>query len=165
MGSAPLVEDGFFTKGTNMNKILALIFVAASIAGCSDANVASSNLSKAADNFELTRRIVFYNGITGEYMLTNRGSALVSPLFNHYSLDQVPTLGTDWIFWKEYSTTLLRKCDEMIVLVTNDTASSTGVRAEVELATELGINITYFDMDKYITLSKEINDFASANNE
>ena len=102
---------------------------------------------------------------TGEYMLTNRGSALVSPLFNHYSLDQVPTLGTDWVFWKEYSTTLLRKCDEMIVLVTNDTASSTGVRAEVELATELGINITYFYMDKYITLSKEINDFASANNE
>ena len=56
-----------------MNKILALIFVAASIAGCSDANVASSNLSKAADNFELTRRIVFYNGITGEYMLSIEG--------------------------------------------------------------------------------------------
>jgi len=56
-----------------MNKILALIFAAAAIAGCSDANVASSNLSKAADNFELTRRIVFYNGITGEYMLSIEG--------------------------------------------------------------------------------------------
>ena len=56
-----------------MNKILALIFAVAAIAGCSDANVASSNLSKAADNFELTRRIVFYNGITGEYMLSIEG--------------------------------------------------------------------------------------------
>ena len=56
-----------------MNKILALIFSASVIAGCSDANVASSNLSKAADNFELTRRIVFYNGITGEYILSVEG--------------------------------------------------------------------------------------------
>lgn len=51
---------------------IALILVA-SLAACSDANVASSNLSKAADNFEITRRIVFYNGITGEYMLTVEG--------------------------------------------------------------------------------------------
>ena len=43
------------------------------ISGCNDADVASRNLSKAADNFEVTRRIVFYNGITGEYMLTIEG--------------------------------------------------------------------------------------------
>jgi hypothetical protein len=35
--------------------------------------VASSNLSKAADYFEIQRRIVFYNGITGDYMLTIEG--------------------------------------------------------------------------------------------
>lgn len=47
---------------------------AAVLAGCSaDADVASRNLSKAADMFELNRRIVFYNGITGEYMLTVEG--------------------------------------------------------------------------------------------
>lgn len=38
-----------------------------------DARIASSNLSTAADMFELDRRIVFYNGITGEYMLTIEG--------------------------------------------------------------------------------------------
>ena len=43
------------------------------LAGCSDADVASSNLSKAADNFEINRRIVFYNGVTGDYMLTIEG--------------------------------------------------------------------------------------------
>lgn len=42
--------------------------------GCqSDADVASHNISKAAGNFELNRRIVFYNGITGEYMLIIEG--------------------------------------------------------------------------------------------
>jgi len=57
-----------------MNKNL-LIFGAMclGLAGCSDAQVASSNLSKAADNFEINRRIVFYNGITGDYMLTIEG--------------------------------------------------------------------------------------------
>lgn len=33
----------------------------------------SDNLSTAADNFEINRRIVFYNGITDTYMLTVEG--------------------------------------------------------------------------------------------
>ena len=51
----------------------ALLALVALVQGCSDAHVASSNLSKAADNFEINRRIVFYNGITGEYMLSIEG--------------------------------------------------------------------------------------------
>jgi hypothetical protein len=51
-----------------------LVALAAGVAGCSnDADVASRNLSQAADNFEINRRIVFYNGVTGEYMLTIEG--------------------------------------------------------------------------------------------
>lgn len=56
-----------------MKRLMTLAAVVALLAGCSDADVASSNLSKAADNFEVTRRIVFYNGITGDYMLTIEG--------------------------------------------------------------------------------------------
>ena len=53
--------------------LLSLVLVA-SVAGCSrDADVASRNLSVAADMFQVNRRIVFYNGITGEYMLTVEG--------------------------------------------------------------------------------------------
>ena len=37
------------------------------------ADVASKNLSLAADNFRIARRIVFYNGITDSYMLTIEG--------------------------------------------------------------------------------------------
>ncbi|WP_210186080.1 MULTISPECIES: hypothetical protein [unclassified Beijerinckia] len=44
------------------------------LAACSnDADVASRNLSQAADNFEINRRIVFYNGITNDYILTIEG--------------------------------------------------------------------------------------------
>ena len=49
------------------------VLVCSAILGCSDARVASSNLSRAADNFEINRRVVFYNGITGEYMLSIEG--------------------------------------------------------------------------------------------
>ena len=57
-----------------MKKVVLSVIAAAVLAGCSaDADVASRNLSKAADMFEINRRIVFYNGITGEYMLTIEG--------------------------------------------------------------------------------------------
>lgn len=55
-----------------MKKIIAIACLSI-IAGCTDADIASSNLSKAADNFEVNRRVVFYNGITGSYMLTIEG--------------------------------------------------------------------------------------------
>lgn len=51
--------------------VLSIIFVV--LTACSDADVASQNLSVAADNFEIARRIVFYNGISGEYILTIEG--------------------------------------------------------------------------------------------
>jgi len=60
-----------------MNKVVAAIvavFALLTLAACQDdAQVASYNISKAADNFEIDRRIVFYNGINGEYMLTIEG--------------------------------------------------------------------------------------------
>ncbi|WP_289332924.1 hypothetical protein [Acinetobacter baumannii] len=57
------------TKMLCLGLAAALMFV-----GCSrDAQVASKNLSYAADNFQLDRRIVFYNGITGDYILTIEG--------------------------------------------------------------------------------------------
>lgn len=56
-----------------MKKVIGLLLVAA-LAGCyREADVASENMSKAADMFEVNRRVVFYNGITGEYMLTIEG--------------------------------------------------------------------------------------------
>ena len=54
--------------------VLAIVAIAILSIGCStDADVASKNLSKAADQFEVQRRIVFYNGITGEYILVIEG--------------------------------------------------------------------------------------------
>lgn len=44
------------------------------LAACSSpADIASENLSKAADAFEINRRIVFFNGITDTYLLSVEG--------------------------------------------------------------------------------------------
>ena len=51
-----------------------ILFTVGVLTGCeSEADVASRNLSVAADAFEVNRRIVFYNGITDSYMLTIEG--------------------------------------------------------------------------------------------
>jgi len=53
---------------------LAVALAVAAIAGCdTDASVASRNLSKAADMFEIERRIVFYDAIGGLYLLSIEG--------------------------------------------------------------------------------------------
>ena len=54
-------------------RLLVLIVVLIICAGCADADVASRNLSKAADMFEVQRRVVFYNGITDDYILVIQG--------------------------------------------------------------------------------------------
>lgn len=59
--------------------LLALLVLPLSflVTGClgtdSDADVASKNLSKAAEQFEVPRRIVFFNGITDKYLLVIEG--------------------------------------------------------------------------------------------
>jgi hypothetical protein len=53
---------------------IAIIVFMFLIAGCAtQADVASQNLSRSADSFEITRRIVFYNGINGDYILQIEG--------------------------------------------------------------------------------------------
>lgn len=62
------------SEGTQVRKYwIGLVAVALVLAGCSDASVASHNLSVAADQFEIDRRIIFFNGITDTYLLTIEG--------------------------------------------------------------------------------------------
>lgn len=52
--------------------VISLLF-ATFLSACNPADTASRNLSLAADNFEIQRRVVFYNGITGDYILSIEG--------------------------------------------------------------------------------------------
>lgn len=68
-----------------MNKKMKFVAVGAAVAatlvmtGCSsDADVVSENLSKAADNFEVNRRVVMFNGITDQYLMTIEGTCSIT---------------------------------------------------------------------------------------
>jgi hypothetical protein len=58
-----------------------LAFGAVTLSGCfdSDANVASENLSKEADQFKVARRITFVNGITDKYLMVIEGKCSIQP--------------------------------------------------------------------------------------
>ena len=61
---------------TSIAVMCCVVFLALVLMGqeeCSDADIASENLSKAADNFEVMRRVVFYNGFSDTYMLVIEG--------------------------------------------------------------------------------------------
>lgn len=61
-----------------LKKLAAAALLTVGLAGCaSDADVASQNLSKAADQFEITRRIIFFNGITDKYIMTIEGKCSI----------------------------------------------------------------------------------------
>jgi hypothetical protein len=56
--------------------IMLAVMAALTLSGCifdHQSDVVSRNLSAEADSFRVLRRVVFYNGITGEYMLTIEG--------------------------------------------------------------------------------------------
>ena len=54
--------------------ILLVLIVSILLASCATAaDIASQNLSKSADNFEINRRVVFYNGFTGTYIRVIEG--------------------------------------------------------------------------------------------
>ena len=60
----------------NRNKVISLallILLSIGLVACTSADIASRNLSKEADMFRVNRRIVFYNGITSEYILVIEG--------------------------------------------------------------------------------------------
>jgi hypothetical protein len=49
--------------------VLGLVVLTLTGCGASDADVARKNIGKAAAQFEVARRIVFFNGITDKYLL------------------------------------------------------------------------------------------------
>ena len=58
--------------------VITLLLLIVSLTSCTDASVASNNLREAADQFEIYRRVVFYNGITDNYILSVEGYCSIS---------------------------------------------------------------------------------------
>lgn len=65
-------------KKTTFVTLFCIFFSIVIFSGCStDSQVASHNLSKAADMFQIDRRVVFFNGITDTYLLSIEGKCSI----------------------------------------------------------------------------------------
>lgn len=64
--------------------LILFLILATVLTGCLDADVASQNISQQADQFKIDRRIVFYDGINGDYILTIEGKCSLG----NYDLDK-----------------------------------------------------------------------------
>ena len=57
-----------------IKRLLLAVFLLTALTGCArEADVVSKNISIAADQFEVQRRVVFFNGITDTYLLVIEG--------------------------------------------------------------------------------------------
>ena len=75
-----------------------LIFLLATIGCSTDSQVASHNLSKAAEMFQITRRVVFFNGITDTYLLSIEGRCSIEDQGNQLEV----TCKTDDTSYKKH---------------------------------------------------------------
>ena len=67
--------------------VIAIVGIFMVMAGCSsDASRANKNLTTAADNFEINRRVIFYNGITDKYILSIEGRCSVEFHSNKFTV-------------------------------------------------------------------------------
>ena len=57
--------------------VLIVLMISMTLTACDDVDVAKSNMKKAADNFEIMRRVVMYNAITGKVVMVTEGKCSV----------------------------------------------------------------------------------------
>ena len=61
----------------NVFTAVAVLMIGAALTACDDAQIAKQNMTKAADNFEIMRRVVMYNAIIGKNVMVTEGKCSV----------------------------------------------------------------------------------------
>lgn len=86
-------------KETDHMKKLVMIVLAVMgmllLSGCTDADVASSNLSQDADNFKVLRKITFINTVTDEVLYTVEGNMSINADVDDNQLEITAKTGED----------------------------------------------------------------------
>lgn len=88
--------------------------------------------------------------------LCKMGHVTVSPLSKHW-LGQYSNIPLSWDFWKSYSETLMNSCTELVVITLDGWETSTGVQAEIKLALERNLPISYVKVNADNTISVTVN--------
>jgi len=77
--------------------------------------------------------------------LMRDGVFVLSPIAHTHPI-ALNGLPKGWEFWEQYDRRLLAACDEVMVLRLAGWETSKGVQAEIKIALETGMPVTYTDM-------------------
>lgn len=73
--------------------------------------------------------------------LITQGKFIYSPIVHCHELAQKYNLPSDFVFWRRYNIDMLRRADCMYILDIPGWDTSKGVRHEMEIAVEIGLEI------------------------
>jgi hypothetical protein len=82
--------------------------------------------------------------------LMAKGMHIFSPISHTHPIAEAGDLPVGWEFWEQYDRTILAVCCALIVVCADGFRQSAGVRAEIEIAKEMGLPITYICVDGQI---------------
>ena len=81
--------------------LVTLCLLTTIITWCTEADIASHNLSKKSDYFEVPRRVVFYNWITNEYILDIEWYCSLW-WGDQYNPNEIYVVCKDWDWYKKH---------------------------------------------------------------
>ena len=79
--------------------------------------------------------------------LMQRGEFVFSPISHTHPIAEQCELPKGWDFWHKYDRAMLSRCSKLYVLALEGWMESVGVAAELKIAHELNIPITYINED------------------
>jgi hypothetical protein len=77
--------------------------------------------------------------------MMNKGIHIYSPISHTHPIALAGELPINWEFWSGYLEAMLSACQKLVVLRLDGWKESTGVQAEIKIATKLGLPIEYID--------------------
>lgn len=69
-----------------------------------------------------------------------------SPIAHGHPIAQFYGLPTDWEYWAKFAKEYIQRSDELVVAMIPGWKESTGVTAEIAIANELGIPVSYLEV-------------------
>lgn len=82
------------------------------------------------------------------YLMNNYKFNLLTPITASYHLSKYCKLGGTWSAWAELDEEMLVRCDGLIVAMMPGWHDSVGLTAEIQIAKDNNIDITYFNPDE-----------------
>jgi hypothetical protein len=102
------------------------------------------------DPYIRSLRFTHVNKVAG--ILMSKGVNVFSPISHTHSIAEAHQLPVNWDYWKSYDEAILNCCSLLAVLTLDGWDKSVGVKGEIEIAENLGIEVIYLKLEDILKL-------------